>query len=52
MRILAVALLAFSFAITPLAAAKRPSNPPVKATKKKVKVKKPKHKAKARSRVN
>jgi hypothetical protein len=50
MRFLAVALLAFSFAITPLAAAKTPKQP-VKATKKKVKKVKP-QKVRSRSRVN
>jgi hypothetical protein len=52
MRFFAVALLAFSFAITPLAAAKDAARQPVKATKKKIKKTKPKHKVKSSSRVN
>jgi hypothetical protein len=52
MRFVAVALLALSFAITPLAAAKDTPRQPVKATKKKIKKTKPKHKAKSNARVN
>ena len=52
MRLIAVALLALSFAMTPLSAAKNKAARPSKPAQKKVRVHKPKHKVKSKARVN